>query len=201
MAGGVSGYPAVAGSLGEQKRKGETPTGRFGISYTVICPYARRVYELVDRCCSCNRHSICSTMGPSTRVCKCRNAGRQCMGCYCWGRCKKKGWVILSPTTARVLIGHFPRGVEPATVIQCASPPPVWSPTYLSLWAILASRAMEGGAWGGTRGSAGGCKSLRGGGGGGRVAGGRTSNRGRSKRDKAGAVSGMTEATETMAMA
>ena len=56
---------------------------------------------------------------------------------------------MLSPTTARFLLGHFPRGEDPPAVDQCASPPPVRSPTYLSLRAISAAGARGGGARGG----------------------------------------------------
>ena len=45
------------------------------------------------------------------------------------------------PTTARGLLGHFPRGPDPPATDQCASPPTVQSPTYLSLREILADGA------------------------------------------------------------
>ena len=50
----------------------------------------------------------CSTTGMSARACECRNAGRQCTGCYLWGRCKNRGRLMLSHATARELLGHFP---------------------------------------------------------------------------------------------
>ena len=84
MAGGVLRLATAAGPSGGQKRKGETLMGGFGIVSTVSRP-SRRARETVERCCSCTRHSTCSTSGPSARACRCRNAGRQCTGCYCWG--------------------------------------------------------------------------------------------------------------------
>ena len=65
MAGGLLGYLKAAGSLGGQKRKGETPTEGFGICSRLTCPSSRRVREPVERCYSCTRHSTCSTAGPS----------------------------------------------------------------------------------------------------------------------------------------
>ena len=100
MASGVSRYLTAAGPSGGRKRKGETPTGDFGIGSTVGRP-SRRVREMVERCCSCTRHSTCSTTGPFSRTCQCRNAGRQCTGCYCWGKCRNKGWIMPSPPSSR----------------------------------------------------------------------------------------------------
>ena len=108
-------------------------------------------------------------MGPSTRACKCRNAGRKFTEFYCWGRCKNRGQLMPSPNMARGLLGHFPRCADPPATDQRASSPPVQSPTSLSLREILEAGARGGGA----RGGAGGRKSLRDGGGGGGGAGGR----------------------------
>ena len=66
-----------------------------------------------------------------------------------------------SPTKARGLLEHFPRGADPPAVNQHASPLPVLSLTSSSLRKIWAARAGGGGARGGT----GGCKSPRDGGG------------------------------------
>ena len=132
----------------------------FGISSTVICMSIRRVCELVERCCSCTRHSTYSTTCLSARACEFRNAGRKRTGCYCWGRCKNKRQLMLSSTTARGLIGNFPPGAEPPAVGQCSSPLPVWLPTTLVLIgdiggqgrAILAAGAGGGGTRGGMAG-------------------------------------------------
>ena len=173
MDGGVSVYLTAAGSSGGRKWKGETPTGEFGIVSTVSFLSVRRVCEMVKWCCSCTPHSTCSTKGLYTRVCECWNNGQNCMGCYCWGRCKNKGRLMPSPTTARVLLGHFPHGTDPPAVDQCAYPPPVRLLTSFSLQEILA----DGAGGGGTQGGAGGRKSPRYSGGGGRGAGGRTRER------------------------
>ena len=101
MAGGLSGYLMTAGSSGERKRKGETPMGGFGIVSTVSRPSVRRVRKLVKRCCRFTRHSTCSTTGPSARLCKFRNSGRQCTRCYCWESCKNKGRLMPSLTMVR----------------------------------------------------------------------------------------------------
>ena len=98
MAGGVSRYLTFAGPSGGQKTKGENPAGEFGIGYTVSFP-SRQVRELGERCCSCTWYSTCSTTGLSAQVCKCCNAGRQCTGCYCWGKNRNKGQLMPSPTT------------------------------------------------------------------------------------------------------
>ena len=148
MAGGVLGYPTTAGSSGGRKSKGETPMGGFGICSTVSRPSSRRVHEPVERCCSCTRHSTCSTASPSARACKCRNAGRQCTDCYCWGHCKNQGWLMPSPTMARGLLGHFLHGADPPATDQRSTTPPVRLPTYFSLRAILAARARRSGARG-----------------------------------------------------
>ena len=111
--------------IGRAKKEGRNSYEGFGIGSTVSCPYSRRVCELVERCCSCTRHSTCSTAGPSACACKCRNAGQQCNRCYCWGRCKNRGRLVPSPTTARVLLGHFPRGADPPATDQQSSTLPV----------------------------------------------------------------------------
>ena len=146
MACSVSGYSTAAGSLGGRKRKVETPTGLVGIDSTVSRPSSRRVREPVKRCCTCTRHLTCFTMGSSARACKCRNAGRKCTGCYCWGWCKNQGWLMPSPTTARGLLGDFPRSADPPAADQIVSLLPVQLPTSLSLQAILAAGARGGGA-------------------------------------------------------
>ena len=56
------------------------------------------------------------------------------------------------PTMARGLLEHFPRGADPPTTDQRASPPPIQSLTSLSLRAILAARAGGRGAQGGVSG-------------------------------------------------
>ena len=151
MAGVVSRLSTAAGPLGGRKRKGETPTGEFVTSYTVSRSI-RQAREMVERCCSCTRHSTCSAAGPSARACKCRNAGRQCTGCYLWGKCCNKGRLMPSPTTARVLLWHFPWGADPPANKPRATTPPVRSPTSLSLREILAAgdggRSARGGASG-----------------------------------------------------
>ena len=126
------------------------------------------VCKPVGRCCSYTSNSTCSTMGPSVRLCECRNARQQCTVCYCWGPCKKSGWLVPSLTTARGLLGHFPHGADPPATDQRASPSPVKLPTYLSLRAIPSAKERGGVA----RGGVGGCRSLRDIGGGGRGAGG-----------------------------
>ena len=60
MFGGVSRYSTAAGPSGGQKSNGETSTGEFGTGSTVNHS-SRRVRDLVERCCSCTRHSTCST--------------------------------------------------------------------------------------------------------------------------------------------
>ena len=103
---------------------------------------------MVDRFCSYTRHLKCSTTNPSARLCECRNAGRQCTGCYCWGNCKDKGWFMLSPTTTRGLLIHIPRGADPpANDRRATTPPPVRSPKSLSLRAISAAGAGGRSTW------------------------------------------------------
>ena len=111
---------------------GETPMGVGTIS-TVSFLSIRSDQEQVERCCSCIRHYTCSTLVPSDWVCECHSAGRHYTGCYSWSKCKNKGRLIPSPTTARSLLGNFPREVEPPVVCQKTSPPPVQLPKYLSL--------------------------------------------------------------------
>ena len=151
MAGGMSQSATAAGPSGGRKRKGETPTGGFSIFSTVSHPI-QQAQEMVEWCCSCTRHSACATTGPSKRACECRNAGRQCTGCYCWGDCKNKGRLIPSPTITRGLLGHFPRGTDPPANGQHANTPPVQSPTSSSLWAILAAGDGVRSAWMGASG-------------------------------------------------
>ena len=67
---------------------------------------------------------------------------------------------MLSPTMARGLLGIFLRGMDPPATNQGATTPPVRSPTYSSLQAILADGARGRGA----RGMASGCKGSRDGG-------------------------------------
>ena len=135
MAGGVLRSATAAGPSGGQKRKGETPTGEFGIVSTVSRTI-RRAREMVERCCSCTRHSTCSTTFLSARECEFRNSGRQCTGCYCWGKCKNKGRLMPSPTTTRGLLGHFPQGVDLPANDRRATTLPVRLPISLSLRAI-----------------------------------------------------------------
>ena len=140
MAGGVSRYSMAAGPSRGRKRKGETPTGEFGTGSTVSRS-SRRAQEMVERCCSCTRHSTCSTTGPSARACKCRNAGRKCTGCYFWGKCKNKCRLIPSPTTTRGLFGIFPRGADPPANNPRVTTLTVRSPKSSSLQAISTARA------------------------------------------------------------
>ena len=139
MAGGMSRYSTAARPSGGRKSKGETPTGEFGTGSTVSRS-SRRVRKLVEKCCSCTRHLTCSTTGPSNRECKCRNAGQQCTGCYCWGKCKNKGQLMPPPTTMRGLLGPFPQGADPPTTDPCATTLPVRFPTSSSLREISAAR-------------------------------------------------------------
>ena len=110
--------------IGRAKMEGRNSYGGFSIGSTESRQYSRRVSEPVERCCSCIWHSACFTTGLSARACKFRNAGRQCTGCYCWGRCKNRGRLMPSPTTARGLLGHLPRGTDPPATKQCSSPLP-----------------------------------------------------------------------------
>ena len=151
MAGGVLILLTAAGPSGGQKSKVETTTGGFGTSSTVSRP-SRRAREIVERCCSCTRHSTCSTTRPSARACECQKAGRQCTGCYFWGKCRNKGPLMPSRTTAQGLLGHFPWGADPPSNDRRATTPPVRSPTSSSLRAILAARAGGRSAWGGASG-------------------------------------------------
>ena len=151
MAGGVSRSATAAKPSGGRKRKGETPTGGFGMVSTVSCP-SRQARETVERCCNCTRHSTCSTTGPSARASGCRNSGWQCTGCYFWWRCKNWGRLMLSPTTTRGLLGHFPWGADPPTNDRRATTLPVRSPESVSLRAILASRDGGRSAWAGASG-------------------------------------------------
>ena len=129
--------------------EGKNPTGGFVIYPTVSRPYSRRIRDLVERCCSFSRQFTCSTAGLSAGACECRNAGWKCTGCYCWDRCKNRGRIMPSPTTARGLLGHFLCGADPPATDQRAPPPPVRSQTYLSLRAISEARARGRGAQGG----------------------------------------------------
>ena len=151
MAVGVSRLSTAAGPSGGRKRKGETPTGDFGTISTVICS-SRRARDMVERCSSCTRHSTCSTTGPSSRACECRNAGQQCTGYYCWGKCRNKGRLMPSPTTVRGLLGNFPRGADPTANDPHATTPPVRSPKSLSLREISAAGAGGRSAGGGASG-------------------------------------------------
>ena len=136
---------------GGQKRKRETPMGEFGTISTVSCS-SRQDREMVKRCCSCTPHLTCSTTGPSARACKCCNTGRQCTGCYYWGKCRNKGRLMPSPTTARGLLGNFPRGADPPANDPRATTPPVRLLTSLFLQAISVAgaggRSARGGASG-----------------------------------------------------
>ena len=142
MAGGMSRYLTAAGPPGGRKRKGETPTGEFVTGSTVSCS-SRWVRELVERCCSCTWNLTCSTTGPSAKACECRNAGRKCTGCYCWGKCKNKGQLMSSPTTMRGLLGIFPRVADPPANDPHVTTPPARLPTSLFLQEIL--EAVAGG--------------------------------------------------------
>ena len=77
-------------AIGRAKKEGRNSYGGVGIFSTVSCP-SRRAREMVKWCCSCTRHSTCSATGLSAQACKCRNAGRQCTGCHCWGKFRNQG--------------------------------------------------------------------------------------------------------------
>ena len=134
-------------AIGRPKKEGINYYSGFGISSTVSCP-SQRSREMVERCCSCTRHSTCYTTGLSALACECRNAERQCTGCYCWGKCKNKGRLMPSQTTTQRILGHFPQGTDPPANDRRATTLPVRSPTSLSLRAIMASRAVGRIAWG-----------------------------------------------------
>ena len=140
MAGGVLRLSTAAGPPGGQKSKEETPTGEFGTS-SIVSRSRRWARKMVEQCCSCTRHSTCSTTGPSARACEFRNAGRQCTGCYFWGKCHNKGRLMPSSTTARGLLGHFPQGADPPAIDPRVTTPPLRSPTSLSLREISAAGA------------------------------------------------------------
>ena len=57
-----------------------------------------------------------------------------------------------SPTTARLLLGHFPRGVDPPADDRRATTLPVRSPKYSYLRAILAAGSRGRSTWGGASG-------------------------------------------------
>ena len=114
------------------KKEGRNSYGGFGNVYTVSRP-SRRAREMVERCCMGTRHLTCSTLVPSARECECRNAGRQCTGCYCWGKCKNRGQLMPSPMTTQGLLGHLPRGAELPANDRRATTPPVRSLTSSSL--------------------------------------------------------------------
>ena len=59
---------------------------------------------------------------------------------------------MLSPTTARGLLGIFLRGTDPPATYQRATTLPIQSPTSSSLWSLLAAVAGERGARGKTSG-------------------------------------------------
>ena len=59
---------------------------------------------------------------------------------------------MLSPTTARGLLGHFPRGADPPVKDQRATTPPVRSPAFSFLRVISAAGAGGRSAWGGESG-------------------------------------------------
>ena len=98
--------------------------GGVVICSTVSRPSSRRARKPVERCCSCTWHSTCSTAGPSARAYGFCNDGRQWTGCYCWVPCKNRGQLMPSPTMARGLLGHFPRGADPLASNQCVAPLP-----------------------------------------------------------------------------
>ena len=94
------------------------------IGSTVSHPSSRQVRKPVKQCCICTWHSTWSTLGLFARACECCNAGRQYTGCYCWVRCNKRGWMMPSPTTTRVLLGHLLPGADPPETDQRDSPLP-----------------------------------------------------------------------------
>ena len=134
-------------AIGRAKKEWKNVYGGFGISSMVSRP-SQRAHEMVYRCCSCTWHSTCSTTGPSVRACKCRNAGRQCTGCYCWDKLRNKGRLMPSPTTARGLLRHSSRGADPPTNNRCTTTPPIRLLTSLSLQAISAAGDRGRSAWG-----------------------------------------------------
>ena len=139
-------YSTAAGSSEGRERKGKNPTEGFGIFSTVSPPSRRWVREPAKRCCNCTRHSTCSTAVPPVD---------SALGAH-WGR------LMQSPTTTRVILGHFPRGADPPSADQRASPPTVQSPKYSTSQRISADEAGGGSA----RGGAGGRRSPQDGGGG-----------------------------------
>ena len=173
MSGSVPFYSTADGSSGGLKTEWRNSYGGVGIFSTVSSPSSRRVREPIKQFCSCTHHSICSTAGPSSQACKCRNSGRHCTGCYLCGRCKNRGRIMPSPTTARGLLGHFLRGVDPPATDQRAPTRPVRLPTSSSIRVILAAGA--GGRC--ARGGSSGCRSPRDDGGGGAGSGGTNRDR------------------------
>ena len=119
----------------------------FGI-VSMVCRPSQRAQDTVERCCSCTRHLTWYTTGLYARACECRNEGRQCTGCYCWGKCNNKGRIMPSPKTTRGILGHFPRGTDPPANNRRATNLPFRSPTSSSLRAILAAEARGRSAWG-----------------------------------------------------
>ena len=83
--------------------------------------------------------------GPVCSHVQCRNAGWQCTGCYCWGKCRNKGQLIPSPTTTRGLLGIFPGGADPPATNLSAPTLPVQSPTssYLRALSVDGSRGQS----------------------------------------------------------
>ena len=59
---------------------------------------------------------------------------------------------MMSPTTTRGLLEHFPHGADPPANDPHATTPPVRLPTFSSLWAISAAGAGGRSAWGGASG-------------------------------------------------
>ena len=103
-----------------------------GTSSTVSLPFVCCYIEQVEKFCSCTRHSNCFTVVLFDRVCECQYLGRHCIGCYFGVGVKNNGWMMISPTTSKVLMGHFLRGVEPSVVSQKSCLLPIRVPASLS---------------------------------------------------------------------
>ena len=136
---------------------GETPTDGFGIDYTVSPLSSRRIREPVEQCCICTRHSTCPSWA-GLPVCVSAETSADSALYVTAGFCVRTwGQLIPSPTMARVLLRSSPRGADLPAADQRASPPPVQSPTSLSLREMLTS----GDGGGGARGGVGICRSPR----------------------------------------
>ena len=106
--------------------RGGVPTGKSGRDSTVSFS-VRQDQKQIKWCCSCTRHSTCFAKGPSDRACECRNAGQTYTRCMFLGKCRNRGRLLPSLTTAVGLFGHFMR-----SAVQPASSPTVRDTTHSS---------------------------------------------------------------------